>query len=194
MPSRERFQAIIRAGLQNMDSEDEFKLLPPVLPYRPTCAQLRVPAGALAATLALLQRAGRNESGLLWYGPDNGSGCADVAYVAAPRQRMTWGNYAVSPQALGQIVARLADGWKPLAQIHSHPGMGVEHSNYDDKMISSRKILSLVFPRYGHFAGRFPSGVGVHEWQDGYWHMLDDTDATRRIVISAGEVKVEDWR
>lgn len=107
---------------------------------------------------------------------------------------MTWGNYAISPQALGQIVARLADGWKPLAQIHSHPGIGVEHSNYDDKMISSRKILSLVFPRYGHFAGRFPSGVGVHELQDGYWHLLDEADAMRRVVIIAGEVKIEDLR
>jgi acylaminoacyl-peptidase len=46
----------------------------------------------------------------------------------------------------------------------------------------------------GQITERFPSGVGIHEWQDGYWHMLDGAAAVRRVVIIAGEVKVEDLR
>lgn len=153
-----------------------------------------MPAQALNATLVLLQRAGRRESGLFWYGTRDASGNGDVAYVVAPRQRMTWGNYHVSAEALTEIVHRLPDGWKPLAQIHSHPGLRVEHSNYDDRMASSRKALSLVFPSYGHVKQEFPEGVGIHEWQGDYWHFLDPTEAAKRVVISTGGVKIDDLR
>jgi hypothetical protein len=61
-------------------------------------------------------------------------------------------------------------------------------------MVSSRKALSLVFPSYGHFRGRFPTGIGVHEWQNEYWYLLDTDDATRRVIIGTGDTKVEDLR
>lgn len=35
-------------------------------------------------------------------------------------------------------------------------------------------------------------GVGVHEWQSDYWHLLDLECATRRVVD--GAVRVEDFR
>jgi hypothetical protein len=178
-----------------MDSEEDDLYRPaPVRPYVPGTAQLRVPASALSATMALLQRAGRRESGLFWYGLRDTDGNGEVKYVVAPRQRMSWGNYFVSAEALAEAVDRLAEGWKPLAQIHSHPGGRIEHSNYDDRMVSSRKALSLVFPSYGHFRGRFPTGIGVHEWQNEYWYLLDTADATRRVIIGTGDAKVEDLR
>ncbi|HJU08321.1 MAG TPA: hypothetical protein VJ727_07570 [Rhodanobacteraceae bacterium] len=117
-----------------------------------------------------------------------------MAYVVAPRQRMSWGNYLVSAQALTEVVRRLPDIWKPLAQIHSHPGANVEHSRYDDEMASSRKALSMVFPFYGNHAPAFPSGVGVHEWQNEYWHLLDEQSAKARVILVPGEVQVEDLR
>lgn len=89
---------------------------------------------------------------------------------------------------------RLPDDWKPLAQIHSHPGIRVEHSNYDDRMMSSRRALSLVFPAYGHPRSSFPHGVGVHEWQNEYWHLLDEAKAKRRVIVADGNVKIEDFR
>jgi len=141
-----------------------------------------------------LCRAGRRESGLFWYGPKDAVGNGTVAYVVAPRQRMSWGNYAVSPQALAEIVYRLLDDWKPLAQVHSHPSLQVEHSNYDDRMVSSRRALSLVFPSYGHGFEPFPTGVGVHEWQNDYWHLLDLASAQRRVLLIEGTVRVEDLR
>ncbi len=53
-----------------MDSEEDLFRLPPPCPYEPVDLQLSVPDRALAATIALLRRAGHRESGLLWYGPE----------------------------------------------------------------------------------------------------------------------------
>lgn len=177
-----------------MDSEDDLFRVPAPTPYIPVDFRLRVPYDALTATIVLLRRAGRRESGLLWYGSRDPAGNGTVAYVVAPRQRMTWGNYSIPADALAQIVHRLTNGWKPLAQIHSHPGQRVEHSSYDDRMVSSRRILSIVFPSYGRWKGRFPSGIGIHEWQSDYWHLLDEGAADRRVVLVEGAVKVEDMR
>jgi len=178
-----------------MDSEEDFRRPPPLSPYKAGHIHLRVPRIAIEATIQLLRRAGRRESGVLWYGVRDRDGHGDVKYVVAPRQRMTWGNYHVSPAALGEVVHRLHENWKPLAQIHSHPGVYVEHSRYDDTAISSRRILSIVFPLYGNLTSPFPVGIGVHEWQDDYWHLLDDADARRRVAVFEGVLeKVEDLR
>ncbi len=177
-----------------MDSEDDFFRPSPLSLYRPSGLQLRVPSDAVTATLSLLCQAGSRESGLFWYGSRDASGHGTVTYVVAPRQRMSWGNYHISAQDLGEVVHRLPDDWKPLAQVHSHPGVRVEHSNYDDHMVSSHRVLSVVFPSYGRGVEPFPVGVGVHEWQDDYWHLLDFTSAQCRIVLIDGTVRVEDFR
>lgn len=177
-----------------MDSEDNLFRLPPPSPYLQGDLQLCVPVTAVVATIALLRRVGRRESGILWYGPRNFAGNGTVAYVVAPRQRMTWGNYSITVEALAEVVHHLPDDWKPLAQVHSHPGRRVEHSIHDDQMASSRRALSLVFPFYGRWNRRFPIGVGVHEWQNEYWHLLDSSSAERRVVMVGGDVRVEDMR
>ena len=186
----------MRDGFRNMyvDSEDELGRPPPPRPYIAADLQLQVPSGAIEATRSLLQRAGRRESGLFWYGCRDNRGNGTVAYVVAPRQRMSWGNYHISPEALAEVVQRLPAGWRPLAQVHSHPGVRVEHSNYDDQMASSRRALSLVFPLYGRGDTAFPSGVGVHECQNDYWHLLNAEQASRRIVVFEAAVKSEDLR
>lgn len=177
-----------------MENEDEPFRPAPLRPYQPGNDQLRAPTPALTVTLSLLQRAGRRESGLFWYGPKDAVGNACVAYVVAPRQRMSRGNYFVSAEALAEVVHRLSDDWKPLAQIHSHPGLRVEHSIYDDRMASSRRALSLVFPCYGRLHQRFPLTVGIHEFQNDYWYMLDAENAARRVTACDGDVRMDDLR
>ena len=176
------------------EREDELRRPPPRTLYRPVRLQLKVPGDAVKATISLLQRAGSRESGVFWYGERDADGNGLVAYVAAPRQRMSWGNYHVPPDALAEVVNRLSGNWKPLAQLHSHPGLGVEHSTYDDRMASSGRALSLVFPFHGRLHSTFPLGVGVHEWQDDYWHLLSLEQASRRVVLCEGVVTVDDLR
>ncbi len=79
-------------------------------------------------------------------------------------------------------LATRRNGWKNLAQLHTHPGRLVEHSAYDDLCVNSRKALSLVFPNYGRWSERWPNRIGVHEYQ-GYWYLLSETDAARRVIV-----------
>lgn len=177
-----------------MDSEGDLIRPVPAVPYRPSGIVLLAPLSAIAATERLLQRAGRRESAVMWYGMRDAQGNARVSHVIAPKQTMSWGNYSIAANALAQAVHRLPQECKALAQIHSHPGLHVEHSNYDDRMISSTKLLSIVFPHYGRTRDPFPHGIGVHEWQHGYWHLLALKDSQRRIQVADQHVSVEDLR
>lgn len=156
--------------------------IPPAKPYRAGELVLQVPADALEATILMLRAAGARESGLFWYGR-RGEQVSTVSSVRAPKQRMMPYNYHVDAAAMTEMGASLADDLRPLAQVHSHPGGIVEHSPYDDEMASSRRALSLVFPHYGQVRGRWPEGIGIHEWQDGYWHLLPASLATTRVVL-----------
>lgn len=172
---------------------DEGWRSPPATPYSPNGATLRVPQEAVLATYRLLQAAGRMESCLFWYGLREGAD-GIVTAVRAPEQRSTPFNYHVDEAALSRMAATIPDELRPLAQIHSHPGHLVEHSPYDDVMVASRRALSLVFPHYGRELSMCPKGIGVHEWQGGYWHMLPESLAASRVLVVDGPVDVEDLR
>lgn len=102
----------------------------------------------------------------------------------------------VPGQAMVQV-AQLArpHGWTVVGAIHSHPGLNVEHSTYDDEMTPSRKAVSLVVPQYGHWTGPWPRGLGVHEYFEKYWHLLTDEQARKRVHLSdAAQVPAFDLR
>jgi hypothetical protein len=169
-----------------MDAEDFLWRLPAPTPYAPGAATLTMPTSALRATVEMLQRAGQRESGAFWYGQRDAAGSGIVKGVIAPQQAMAGGNYHVSPAAMTAMVDALPEsGWKPLAQIHSHPGAGVEHSRYDDEMAASTRSLSIVFPFYGRWSGPWPHGIGVHEHQSEYWHLLSTDHAAHRVQLAA---------
>lgn len=176
-------------------NDEDFGLRPRATqPYLPNALCTLIPVAALEGTLALLRRAGRHESAVYWYGTKNDNGTATVSYVVAPEQISRPKNYHVPASSMSEMVRRLKPGWKPIAQVHSHPGDSVEHSHYDDRMAISTKALSLVVPRYGHWSGSFPEHIGVHEWQRNYWHLLPLDNARARIRLITGEVTVQDLR
>jgi hypothetical protein len=177
-----------------MDDEFEGRRPRPPRPFQLTSAQLALPLDALEATHRLLQAGGRREACVFWYGPRTSDGSGSVAFVGAPKQITARFNYKVTAHALVDLTRRLDDEWRPLAQIHSHPGLGVEHSRYDDTMASSRRALSIVFPLYGRPTGDFHAVAGVHEWQVDYWQLLSAGDAAQRIKLVTAPVAVEDLR
>lgn len=156
----------------------------PTQPYRLPAAQLHLPRRALQRALEVCRQSGRLETCCLFYGKRD----IDRAFIEAvvvPAQQQTWGNYFVPIESMRTVHARVAPlGLRNLAQLHSHPGHHVEHSSYDDEMANSRKALSLVVPHYGHWQNSWPSGIGVHEFQNDFWHLLCDGDAMRRIVLT----------
>lgn len=178
-----------------MEDEDFLRRPPAPKPYVLPSGQLVAPRAAIDGTIALLRRAGSRESGCIWYGRRGAGGAGTVTMVIAPLQRMAPFNYHIPADALTTVVRGLPDDVRPLAQVHSHPGVNVEHSRYDDKMVMSKRVLSLVFPTYGRYVvATFPRGVGVHEWQEDYWHLLPENLSARRIRVGGGEVEITDMR
>ena len=175
---------------------DEFLLRRPPAPrpYNLSSAKLTVSPSAVQATHDLLQRAGRSEACIFWYG-ERECEMSRVCSVRAPVQTSSFGHYHIEPEDLSQMVRDLPDHWRPLAQIHCHPGRNTEHSRYDDLMVSSRKMLSIVFPNFGAHNASWPAGLGVHEWQIDYWHMLTPPQVRARLCLhDIGDLEIRDFR
>jgi len=164
-------------------------------PYVPTHRVMTVPTVAVRAVFELLSRYAqrRVEAGMFLYGDRNANGDTLARAIVVPRQRTHWGNYQVSAEAM-QSVAQATEhtDWVNIAQLHTHPGAWVEHSSYDDKVANSVRALSIVIPWYGRHASSWPTGLGIHEWQDGYWHKLERAHAERRMQGGEGDVEVID--
>ena len=73
-----------------------------------------------------------------------------------------------------------------VGAIHSHPGVFVEHSRFDDDMTPSRRAVSIVFPCYGNWHAPWPKSLGVHSYSGNYWHLLSDADAAQRVSVDDG--------
>lgn len=167
-------------------------------PRRPVLA---VPADAVRVTSAFFRSIGRMEACCFWFGKRPETEGARVAAIIIPRQRNRPGNYHVEADAMLRVgeVAR-ERGWKNLAQVHSHPGIEVRHSGYDDEMANSRRALSLVYPTYGTMPAtwryhgwlwwlwprKFPREIGVHAFIDGEWAYLAEADVTMALSVVAG--------
>ena len=56
--------------------------------------------------------------------------------------------------------------------------------------------VSIVLPRYGRWLPeRWPHGVGVHEYVDAYWHLLDAEQASKRVIVTdSGDYEIFDLR
>jgi len=186
--------------MTDQDSEDEGSLLrpPPPAPYRLPAAVLMLPRTALERTLAVFKSttARRIEACCFWYGVRSDDGGGTVLGVVVPKQRNTWGNYFVTAAAVAEMAAATRPKkWVNLVQVHTHPGANVEHSRYDDLNANSRRALSVVIPFYGRWKGPWPTGLGIHDYQGDYWHLLTDADAEKRLVVAeAGDAELLDLR
>jgi hypothetical protein len=164
--------------------------------YMPTNKVLKVPILTLARTAMVLRAAGPVESACLWLGSLTEEGHGTVKALVVPMQINRPRKYAVPGEAMLQVaeVAR-TNAWTVVGAIHSHPGVGVEHSRYDDEMTPSRRAVSLVMPHYGHWTETWPHGVGVHEYLERYWHRLSNEHARQRVNLTdAPEVPTIDLR
>jgi proteasome lid subunit RPN8/RPN11 len=164
--------------------------------YVPTGKVLTVSAHTLARTAAVLRAAGTVESACLWLGSLDDDANGVVNALVVPMQVNRPRNYSVPGEAMLKVaeLAR-AQAWTVVGAVHSHPGIGVEHSRYDDEMTPSRRAVSIVMPGYGHWTGPWPRGLGVHEYFEKYWHLLSDEQARQRVVLfDTPEVQTFDLR
>lgn len=160
---------------------------PPAVPHEARGEEvLTLSERALEATLQVFDRyaSRRVESCCFWYGKAANNRASVVRAVVVPPQENHWGNYRVTASAVEAMSrATREQRWLNLAQVHTHPGRWVGHSPYDDAQANSTRTLSLVFPSYGRWLGDWPKGVGIHEFQNDYWHLLPDEAAAQRVVL-----------
>jgi hypothetical protein len=159
----------------------------PPFPYRSSGRVTHAPSSAMAATAEILCRFGAVEATCVWLGRLDEVGDATVEAVVVPKQINQALNYQVPPYGMLEVasVAR-PHQWTIVVAVHTHPDSNVEHSAYDDRMTPSRQALSMVLPNYGHWSGAWAHAVGLHEFIDGYWHLLPERDALTRIVLVEG--------
>jgi proteasome lid subunit RPN8/RPN11 len=68
-----------------------------------------------------------------------------------------------------------------VAQVHSHPGADVRHSDGDDDLVLMpfEGMFSIVISGYGEGS---LAAAGVHQFQDGRWCQLTDPEATLVMI------------
>lgn len=172
----------------------------PVVPpsaYRSPGRRLLLPGELPAAVVRAFTPAARRrrEAFALLYGI-RGAAAGDADAVCAlvvPRQLGYQGRYLVPHAAMAAAsAATISHGWVTLGQVHSHPSRDVEHSWYDDRHAVSLRAISIVLPFYGRYPVSWPGQIGVHEHQDGWWHLLSARQAGARITLAAAPLQIID--
>lgn len=148
-----------------------------------TPAQLRFSMPLWQATLNVLAlyREQQVEAGCLWYGQRED----DAAYatlVGMPKQINRRRNFEIVSDALAELNARIPGDLVVVAQVHSHPGRDTTHSPWDNDMMVSRKVFSLVLPFYGALPCDW-SKIGMHAHDGQHWVKLPQAEMVDRLVV-----------
>ncbi len=83
-----------------------------------------------------------------------------------------------------------------IAQVHSHPGNWVEHSEGDNEAgFRVDGLLSVVVPNYSKNGFNILKDCGVHLYFDNNFHMLANKFISKHIkIVSGGEKILVDLR
>jgi proteasome lid subunit RPN8/RPN11 len=139
----------------------------------------------------------RREAGALLYGVGSTDvGDADIVHtLVIPAQIGHRTHYRIPPESIAAASAATRPlGLVTVGQVHSHPGEDVEHSWYDDRHAISTRAVSFVLPRYGRDPCDWLARIGVHDYQDGWWHQLTAEQITTRVSFTDTSLKILDLR
>lgn len=120
----------------------------------------------------ILSRDRRNVEQILFLEGILADDAAIAISVTVPDANLYPGRYSVTPEAISECAQHpLSLGLRRVAQLHTHPGPGVDHSNYDDANAYSfiDGAISIVVPFYGT-RGFDPKFCGVHLCENGRWN------------------------
>jgi len=148
-----------------------------------------VSAGLLKRTATVLRQSGNKEQShegvAYWAGRRGGNDCV-VTTCIAPAARTTYGSFDISSETNARVVMYLASaGLELLAQVHSHPGAAVGHSDGDDDraLMPYEGFLSIVVPHYGGRGMRPLTICGVHVFERGGFRRLASAEIEDRFRI-----------
>jgi proteasome lid subunit RPN8/RPN11 len=167
--------------------------------YRHPGRHLHLPDALPQAVSAAFAEAGaaEQEAGALLYGV-RAADADDTDVVHAlviPAQMGHRTHYRIPPESIAAASAVTRPlGLVTVGQVHSHPGENVEHSWYDDRHAISTRAVSFVLPRYGRDARDWLARVGVHDYQDDWWHHLTAEQVTALVSFTDAPLKILDLR
>jgi hypothetical protein len=117
------------------------------------------------------------------------SGETDIAVtLTLPNATMHPTHFTVSGDAMSEAGKHFRElGMQRLAQVHTHPGVEVRHSPFDDENAYCQMdgSLSIVIPEH---ARRRPNlgECGVHLREEAGWRLLTTKEVVRVIALVPG--------
>lgn len=127
-----------------------------------------------------------HESVLYWAGMEMDNKWV-LSTCIRPVARTTRGSFQTSTRANAEVISFLAAHQLGLlAQVHTHPGSFIDHSEGDDEgaFMAFENFISIVVPDYGR-QGILPlTQCGVHRMENGQFRRLrvDEINQSFRIL------------
>jgi hypothetical protein len=145
---------------------------------------LVLPEAIWPRTLELLARyrRARVEGGCLWYGRREGAR-ATAMLIGVPKQANRMRNFEIPSGALAELNLQIPDGLVVVAQLHLHPGPDTRHSTWDDQLVVSQRVFSLVLPNFGAPPCSLGS-AGIHTHDGRTWTRLPAPFGLSRVRFS----------
>jgi proteasome lid subunit RPN8/RPN11 len=131
----------------------------------------------------------RRHEGIVYWAGRQCRGDWLVTTCIAPHARTTPGSFKTSASANATVVTSInAAGLELIAQVHSHPGGFIDHSDGDSRgaLMPYEGFLSIIVPNYGCREMWPLTQCGVHRFESGRFRRLSsgDVEAMFRLVHS----------
>jgi len=164
------------------------RLLPILTDERLRGPRLWIPEPLLSETERLLRSYGGadDHEGIVYWGGIETSGGAVALTALSPTAATTWGSFRTEASANADVVLALARHELTLvAQVHSHPGDWVDHSDGDDAgaLVRFQGFWSLVVPRFARSGMQPLQRVGIHLFEEGAFRRLGQNAVTARVHV-----------
>ena len=152
-----------------------------------TRPRILLPADGWPATLEIMDEfaAAEVEGGCFWYGSRTPAGGA-VRLIGVPAQVNRRRNFSIPGGALAALNAGVPDEFEVLVQLHGHPGRDTAMSVWDEELVVSRRIVSIVLPNWGARPVSLDQ-LGIHVFENGFWTPLSVADTADVLVGHDGE-------
>ena len=161
--------------------------------------RLWLPEGVVLKTARLLRSyCGPEEhEGVVYWGGMETPGGPVVLTAMSPTAATTWGSFRTDSDANAKLVLTLARlDLVLVAQVHSHPGDWVDHSDGDDSgaLVRFQGFWSLVVPHFARGGMQHLSNLGIHLYDAGEFRRLSNEAAAARVRILPAAVDLREDR
>jgi len=151
--------------------------------------QLFLPKHLTVAIEGLLRTygGGDDHEGIVYLGGLELAGIGAVALSAlSPQAETTWGSFKTGLQSNTEVVEALATQHLSLvAQVHSHPGEWVDHSDGDDEgaLVKFDGFWSIVVPTFARKGMTPIESCGVHVYRRRAFRRLTSAAIAARVHL-----------